>query len=73
MVPTLLQEPAQAQIQDPKIDEKDLRIVLKGLEPTAEIVSFTTFAYPVYDVSYATPETQRTLVIDGVGGGIIDA
>ncbi|NYT05074.1 MAG: DUF87 domain-containing protein [Methanomicrobiales archaeon] len=50
------------------IDEEDVRRILKGIEPTAEITSFSTFYYPVYEIALASDRGSRTLYIDAVSG-----
>jgi hypothetical protein len=47
-----------------KLDEHDLRNVLKAIEPTAEITRFDVFYYPVYTVRFP----KRAVKIDGLTG-----
>jgi DNA-binding transcriptional ArsR family regulator len=47
-----------------KISERDVRNVLKAIEPTAEITRFDLFYYPIYLVRYR----ERSLKIDGITG-----
>lgn len=51
-----------------KVTEASLRTILKGLEPTAEIVGFETFYYPVYMVRFASERGSRSIVLDGCTG-----
>jgi hypothetical protein len=48
--------------------EGQVREVLKGIEPTAEIVSFTLFSYPLYEIAVADAERERRIYLDGVTG-----
>jgi hypothetical protein len=50
------------------IDEKEIRTILKGLEPTAEIVRFEDLYYPVYEISFVSGQGERLLHIDGITG-----
>jgi hypothetical protein len=47
-----------------KLSERDLRDVLKAIEPTAEITKFDVFYYPVYVLRYR----RRMAKIDGLTG-----
>ena len=51
-----------------KITEHDLRIILKGLEPTAEIIKFQIFYYPLYEARLVSEKGARILTIDAVKG-----
>lgn len=59
--------------KDTEITPDDLRRLLKGIEPTAELVSSDIFYYPVYEVVLARPGRERRLMIDAVTGGPVDA
>ncbi|MDV2481235.1 DUF87 domain-containing protein [Methanoculleus sp. Wushi-C6] len=61
-------EPLRENPPAPRVTEASLRTVLKGLEPTAEIVGFRTFYYPVYLVRFASERGSRSLVLDGCTG-----
>ncbi|KQC05749.1 MAG: hypothetical protein APR53_06415 [Methanoculleus sp. SDB] len=58
----------EARTRDRLIDEEDLRRVFKGIEPTAEITGFSTFYYPIYEISLASERGNRSLFIDAVTG-----
>ncbi|MDD3933102.1 MAG: DUF87 domain-containing protein [Methanoculleus sp.] len=51
-----------------KVTESSLRTILKGLEPTAEIVGFDTIYYPVYLVRFASERGSRSIILDGCTG-----
>ncbi|KDE56127.1 ATP-binding protein [Methanoculleus sp. MH98A] len=51
-----------------KVTESSLRTILKGLEPTAEIVGFETIYYPVYLIRFASERGERSIVLDGCTG-----
>ncbi|MGI6022260.1 MAG: ATP-binding protein [Methanoculleus sp.] len=61
-------EPLQEAPLDVKITESAIRVILKGLEPTAEIVRVETIYYPVYEVRFASEHGERSIVIDGISG-----
>ncbi len=60
---SLREEPLEA-----KVTESSLRTILKGLEPTAEIVGFDTIYYPVYMIRFASDRGERSIVLDGCTG-----
>ncbi|KLK89378.1 ATPase [Methanoculleus sediminis] len=60
---SLREEPLEA-----KVTESLLRTILKGLEPTAEIVEFETIYYPVYLIRFASERGERSIVLDGCTG-----
>ena len=61
-------EPLPEEPADVKVMEPTLRTVLKGLEPTAEIVGFDTIYYPVYVVRFASERGERSIILDGCTG-----
>ena len=54
-----------------KIVENDLRMVLKGIEPSAEIIKFQVFYYPVWEACLSSEKGPRTLNLDAVTGNEI--
>jgi len=54
------------------VHEFDIRMILKVLEPTAEITATEVIWYPVYDVTLATLVGERVVAIDGVTGREVD-
>ena len=45
-----------------------MREVLKGIEPTAEVVSFSLFSYPLYELVFADGRRERRVYLDAVTG-----
>lgn len=64
----LSMEPLREEPLEAKATESSLRTVIKGLEPTAEIVGFDTIYYPVYLIRFASERGERSLVLDGCTG-----
>jgi len=60
----LLESDASGMIFESKINEDDLRHVLKAIDRKCDIVRFETFYYPVYFVGLE----DRKLKIDGITG-----
>jgi hypothetical protein len=61
-------EPLREEPLEAKVTESSFRIILKGLEPTAEIVGFDTIYYPVYLIRFASDRGERSIVLDGCTG-----
>jgi len=61
-------EPLREDPPAAKVKEASLRTVLKGLEPTAEIVGLRTFYYPVYRIGFASERGSRSILLDGCTG-----
>jgi hypothetical protein len=61
-------EPLREEPLEAEVTESSLRIILKGLEPTAEIVGFSTIYYPVYRVRFVSEQGERAIVLDGCTG-----
>jgi len=61
-------EPLRGESLEAKATESSLRTILKGLEPTAEIVGFDTIYYPVYLIRFASERGDRSIVLDGCTG-----
>jgi hypothetical protein len=51
-----------------RVTEGQVREVLKGIEPTAELVSFTLFSYPLYELVFADGGRERRVYLDAVTG-----
>jgi hypothetical protein len=51
-----------------RVTEGQVREVLKGIEPTAEVVSFTLLSYPVYELTFSDGGRERRVYIDGITG-----
>jgi hypothetical protein len=58
-------------VKDAKVSEEEIRSVLKGLETTAEIVSWNVWHYPLYEVVLSSHHGDRFLFVDGIGGKLI--
>ncbi|NLA39638.1 MAG: DUF87 domain-containing protein [Methanomicrobiales archaeon] len=61
-------EPLREEALEVKVTEASLRTILKGLEPTAEIVGLETIYYPVYEIRLASERGERSIVLDGISG-----
>ena len=61
-------EPLRGESLEAKVTESSLRTILKGLEPTAEIIEFETIYYPVYVIRFASERGERSIVLDGCTG-----
>jgi hypothetical protein len=61
-------EPLREEPLEAEVTESSLRIILKGLEPTAEIIGFSTIYYPVYRIRFASEQGERAIVLDGCTG-----
>ena len=61
-------EPLRGRPPGAKVTEASFRTVLKGLEPTAEIVDFQTIYYPVFVIRFASDHGERSIVLDGCTG-----
>jgi hypothetical protein len=51
-----------------KVTEGQIREVLKGLEPTAEVVSFCIFSYPLYELVFSDGGRERRIYLDAITG-----
>jgi Predicted ATPase len=63
--------PVSGPVQDVRVREEDVRSILKGLEPTAEIVSWSVWYYPLYEVALSSTRGDRVLFLDGIGGKMV--
>ncbi|RXE56933.1 ATPase [Methanoculleus taiwanensis] len=61
-------EPLREPGRPVEIREADLRSILKALEPTLEITGWRTVYYPVYEIRFASADSERTLFLDGISG-----
>ena len=52
----------------PSFTEDELRKIIKGLEPTAEITRIRVVFYPAYEAKIASDSGERRIFIDGVTG-----
>ena len=51
-----------------KVTEGQIREVLKGLEPTAEVISFCLFSYPLYEMVFSDGDREKRIFLDAVTG-----
>jgi hypothetical protein len=58
-------------LKEVKVTEEDVRSVLKGMEPTAEVVSWNVWYYPLFAVALSSPHGDRLLFVDGIGGKLV--
>ncbi|HOB17162.1 MAG TPA: hypothetical protein PKK74_00490 [Candidatus Methanoculleus thermohydrogenotrophicum] len=61
-------EPLREAAPETKVTESSLRTILKGLEPTAEIVIFETIYYSIYEIRFTSEHGERLIVLDGISG-----
>jgi hypothetical protein len=50
------------------VAEGQVREVLKGIEPTAEIVSFTLSSYPLYELVFSDAGREMRIYLDAITG-----
>ncbi|MDD1670480.1 MAG: hypothetical protein LUQ67_04095 [Methanomicrobiales archaeon] len=53
---------------DARLTGGQVREVLKGMEPTAEVVSFALFSYPLYELVFSDGGRERRIYLDAVTG-----
>ncbi|MDD1679373.1 MAG: DUF87 domain-containing protein [Methanomicrobiales archaeon] len=58
-------------MKEMKISQEEIRSLLKGLEPTAEIVSWDVWYYPLYEAFLSSAGGDRMLFVDGIGGKLV--
>jgi hypothetical protein len=51
-----------------RVTEGQAREVLKGIEPTAEVVSFTLFSYPLWEIIFSEGGPERRIYLDAITG-----
>ena len=51
-----------------RVTGEQMREVLKGIEPTAEVVSFILFSYPLWELVFADNGRERRVYLDAVTG-----
>ena len=62
------QQPAAGQPLEAKVTEGQVREALKGIEPTAEVVSFALFSYPLYEIVTADGGREGRTYLDALTG-----
>lgn len=53
---------------DVKVTEVQIREVLKGIEPTAEVISFSLFSYPLYELVFSDGGREKRIYLDAITG-----
>jgi Helicase HerA, central domain len=51
-----------------RVTEGQAREVLKGIEPTAEVVSFDLFTYPLWEIVFSDGGPERRIYLDAITG-----
>ncbi|HXW98608.1 MAG TPA: DUF87 domain-containing protein [Methanomicrobiales archaeon] len=62
------QQPAAGRPLEARVTEAQVREALKGIEPTAEVVSFALFSYPLYEVVTADGGREERAYLDAITG-----
>jgi len=57
-------EPIEGVWREPTLSREDIRRLVKGLEPTAELVGYTVIHYPLYEIGVA----DGVIHLDGITG-----
>jgi hypothetical protein len=60
--------PGSGRTLEARVTDAQLREVIKGIEPTAELVSFALFSYPLYELIFADGRRERRVYLDAVTG-----
>jgi hypothetical protein len=60
--------PASGQPLEVRVTEGQVREVLKGIEPTAEVVSFALSSYPLYELVFSDGGRERRVYLDAITG-----
>jgi hypothetical protein len=63
--------PLDGEVEEVKIREEDIRSVLKGLEPTAEIISWSVWYYPLFEIVLSSHQEDRLVLVDGIRGRMV--
>jgi hypothetical protein len=63
--------PVQGGEKATEVTEEEIRAILKGIEPTAEVVEWSGVYYPCFEVTYTTSRGVRTIYIDAVSGAVV--
>ncbi|MDG6256179.1 MAG: DUF87 domain-containing protein [Methanomicrobiaceae archaeon] len=59
---------ARGEARDPELEDGDVRTLLKGIEPTAEVTCIETVHYPLYLVDLASDAGDRSFYLDALTG-----
>jgi len=58
----------EEELKECTVQEGDIRSILKGMEPTAEILSWFPWYYPLYEIVLSSHSGERRVYVDGVAG-----
>jgi len=59
---------SKAKVEECKLDEEEVRDVIKGLAPYSDVQSFKRFVYPLYRVELIMKRKKRVVWLDGRTG-----
>jgi DNA-binding transcriptional ArsR family regulator len=60
--------PLSSEVRGCLVQKEDIRSILKGLEPTVEILSWITWYYPLYEILLSSDTDDRKIYVDGLTG-----
>jgi hypothetical protein len=58
----------EEEVKECTVQEEEIRSILKGVEPTAEILSWLPWYYPFYEIVLSSRSGERRVYVDGVVG-----
>jgi uncharacterized protein len=58
----------RGKVEEYKLDEENVREVIKGLDPSADVQTFKRFVYPLYRVELVMKRRKRVVWLDGTSG-----
>ena len=61
-------QPGTGPSLEAKVTEDQIREVIKGIEPTAEVISFSLFSYPLYELVFSDGGREKRIYLDGITG-----
>jgi len=61
-------EDSKAKVEEYKLDEQNVREVVKGLISYSDVQSFKRFVYPLYRVELIMKRKKRVVWLDGQTG-----
>jgi hypothetical protein len=56
-----------------RVTEGQVREVLKGIEPTAEVISFSLFTYPLWELAFSDGGQEKRIYLDAITGKEVSA
>lgn len=60
--------PSKARVEEYRLDEDNVREVIKGLIPSSDVQTFKRFLYPLYRVELVMKRRKRVVWLDGTSG-----